>query len=770
MDEERMQNRLKWLGNSLRELLLANPERFTELYNDICQNLFESNFFQQIWDESLLLQIVSIFKSKPPAPRFTPIVQAIQERTWKVRQSNDFFSFILDFSVTEEEVVNKLQTLISINGSVLPRIQAENKLNNIRSSAASPSDKVDAFINYLKDDLNVDFGDWAEFFQNCLHALTASEEIGKINALLVNTKVNKAFVIPIRIMIQPGNGQLTHLVDSKEDFKSAIERAKQCLLKAGFIRPTDNILYSLDITEAEYSGDSIGLAAAMAMFSAAGRIKIDAYTSFTGSINLADDQWVISGVSGIVQKLQAARDYGCRRVFIPRVNEHDLTQQDTIGLKVILASNIMEILLKLQTPLERLQGNSILVRKINVIRSFCQEKGWQLSDPLSIQGGLEFIVSPPTPPELRLNVYNTGAHSPRKHDQASFQQLLNVLAKLEETSIPIHKIQQVFQIQDKNLANQIKQEFDKMKPANSRQEQYCEYSYYFENGKEKLAIKQYTSGKLQIQGTAGDLFKSVLDVIVPLYNLKYPQAKLAAADFLSIESDNHINVDVNNKEVIDVAPPYIGTDESGKGDYFGPLIIAGVWADKKLLKELEFLEVKDSKLLSDKRCHELATKIRVICKGCYQEVEISPERYNELYEQFKSENKNLNNLLAWGHARAIESILERLPCGSAVADQFGDEHYISSKLMQRGKNIRLIQLPKGERYTAVAAASILARDCFVARLEQLGRELGFELPKGASEAVIVTAKNIYSRSGVLGLRKLAKLHFKTTSIVLAKSV
>ena len=200
------------------------------------------------------------------------------------------------------------------------------------------------------------------------------------------------------------------------------------------------------------------------------------------------------------------------------------------------------------------------------------------------------------------------------------------------------------------------------------------------------------------------------------------------------------------------------------------MIIAGVWADKKLLHEFELLGVKDSKLLSDKHCHELAIQIRTLCKGNFQEVEIPPERYNELYEQFKAENKNLNHLLAWGHARAIESLLERLSCGYAVADQFGDEHYITSRLMQRGKSLKLIQLPKGERYIAVAAASILARDCFVRRLEQIGHELGFVLPKGASDAVISTAKNVVNRSGIAGLRKVAKIHFKTTSLVLNERV
>src|SRR5262249_34321289 len=147
-----------------------------------------------------------------------------------------------------------------------------------------------------------------------------------------------------------------------------------------------------------------------------------------------------------------------------------------------------------------------------------------------------------------------------------------------------------------------------------------------------------------------------------------------------------------------------------KGDYFGPMVVAAVWVDPVTQSQLEALGVKDSKLLSDKRCRELAARVRQLCQGKYQEVEISPERYNELYEEFQAERKNLNHLLAWAHARAMESLLERASCTHAVADQFGDAHYINSRLMEKGKKLDLIQIPKGERYLAVAAASILTRD------------------------------------------------------------
>jgi len=155
-------------------------------------------------------------------------------------------------------------------------------------------------------------------------------------------------------------------------------------------------------------------------------------------------------------------------------------------------------------------------------------------------------------------------------------------------------------------------------------------------------------------------------------------------------------------------------------------------------------------------------KIRNLLPGKYQEVEIPPERYNQLYEEFKAEGKNLNHLLAWGHARAIESLLQKETCSHAIADQFGDESYIRSKLMEKGKKLQLIQLPKGERYVAVAAASILARDKFLSRMENLRDTYRIELPKGASDSVVNAGTQFVQTYGDKSLEKIAKLHHKTT--------
>jgi ribonuclease HIII len=146
--------------------------------------------------------------------------------------------------------------------------------------------------------------------------------------------------------------------------------------------------------------------------------------------------------------------------------------------------------------------------------------------------------------------------------------------------------------------------------------------------------------------------------------------------------------------------PSIGTDESGKGDFFGPLVCAGVYVDALSADVLQSMGVRDSKRLSDRRCRELAEGIQATCQARCSVVEISPARYNDLYEQFRREGKNLNTLLAWAHARVLENLLSRVACTRAITDQFADPRFVQSKLQERGKKIDLIQMPRAEVHIA----------------------------------------------------------------------
>jgi ribonuclease HIII len=259
---------------------------------------------------------------------------------------------------------------------------------------------------------------------------------------------------------------------------------------------------------------------------------------------------------------------------------------------------------------------------------------------------------------------------------------------------------------------------------------------------EKVNVAMYTSGKLVVQGRGTTDFVQF-----------YLEPQLLGEARLGYE---HL-LDPTMLE------PRIGVDESGKGDFFGPLVIAGVFVDEAAAQNMMEIGVRDSKLIkSDARIAAIAKEIR-LTEGCVTNVvAIGPEKYNELHARVK----NVNEILGWGHARVIENLLERVDSPKAISDQFGNKRIIEQALMKRGRKIQLVQRHKAESDLAVAAASIIARDEFVTRLRRLGREYGLELPKGASTAVEEAAVQLVAKHGREALGKVAKMHFRTSQKVL----
>ena len=200
---------------------------------------------------------------------------------------------------------------------------------------------------------------------------------------------------------------------------------------------------------------------------------------------------------------------------------------------------------------------------------------------------------------------------------------------------------------------------------------------------------------------------------------------------------------------------HIGTDESGKGDFFGPLVIAGVMVNEQAAKIFMDAGIKDSKKVTDKKILTLEPLIKA--NSAYSVIAISNGRYNELYNKIK----NLNKLLAWGHARAIENILEKETCEYALSDKFGDESLIQSALMKNGRSIRLEQMVRAESDIAVAAASILARAAFVHKIQEMRNTYGLEFPKGCAPQVKDVARVFVNKYGKEKLSEVCKTHFKT---------
>ncbi len=200
---------------------------------------------------------------------------------------------------------------------------------------------------------------------------------------------------------------------------------------------------------------------------------------------------------------------------------------------------------------------------------------------------------------------------------------------------------------------------------------------------------------------------------------------------------------------------HVGVDESGKGDFFGPLCIAGVLVDEKSEKLFLDLGIKDSKKISDKKILELEKTIRT--NAVHSVVAISNGRYNELYAKIK----NLNKLLAWGHARVIENICESNKCDYVLSDKFGDESLIKSALMKNGRNVELRQMVRAESDIAVAAASILARATYVRKMAEMEQSYGIKFPKGCAQQVKDAAKDFITKYGRDKLKEVCKTHFKT---------
>jgi len=265
-----------------------------------------------------------------------------------------------------------------------------------------------------------------------------------------------------------------------------------------------------------------------------------------------------------------------------------------------------------------------------------------------------------------------------------------------------------------------------------------QYTLFFAQ-KNKLSVAVYEKGpKVLVQGRGVEEF-----VQFELEPKILGEAKLGYEE-------------VHSPEIFE---PHIGVDESGKGDFFGPLVIAGAYVDRGIARKLLDAGVVDSKRIgSDARIRALADTIRKSSLSLVEIVLIGPAKYNELYDKFG----NLNRLLGWGHARVIENLLAKKPeCPRSLSDQFADARVITASLLKHGRKIAIEQRPRAESDIAVAAASILAREAFINWLERKSKELGLRLERGVSPSVKENARKLVELNGPGALREVAKVHFRT---------
>ena len=272
-------------------------------------------------------------------------------------------------------------------------------------------------------------------------------------------------------------------------------------------------------------------------------------------------------------------------------------------------------------------------------------------------------------------------------------------------------------------------------------EQGFEFSHpkytLFQAKKRGISCTLYKSGKLTVQGSEkGEFIAFYLEPnILGSLAYSYPETLLDLT-------------------------PHAGVDESGKGDLFGPLVIGSLFADQEGITKLSKMGIRDSKKMTDSSILKYAEQIRQ--HFCFALVTIFPQKYNELYKKFK----NLNHLLGWGHATAIEKILQKRVCQRVTIDQFASEHVVKSALERKGIKIELTQRHRGEEDPVVAAASIIARAAFIEGMERLSQEFQIELPKGASDRTVRAGQKFVAKHGGEFLSHVAKMHFTTIKKIL----
>ena len=257
----------------------------------------------------------------------------------------------------------------------------------------------------------------------------------------------------------------------------------------------------------------------------------------------------------------------------------------------------------------------------------------------------------------------------------------------------------------------------------------------------EVKVTLYHTGKVLVQGKLGEEFAARL--------VETGVARPAAlARKASVSRGAPAEVDASRGR--------IGADEAGKGDYFGPLVVAAFAVEEKQLPLLAELAPRDSKQLGDGPLIQLAGRLSQAFPHSVDVLE--PEEYNRIYPRYG----NLNVLLADRYAETLEPLVRSTGVRYVICDKFGPAGRLKTRLAKLGK-LELAQITKGERDLAVAAASILARAAYLAALERLSERFGLELRPGSGAPTVRIGHRFVAQYGETSLGQVAKLHFRTTA-------
>jgi ribonuclease HIII len=617
------------------------------------------------------------------------------------------------------------------------------RLREKRASAVGKVNRAEAFLEELGWD-NLPEQTRTEL-QRSLGDLR-SQAAFDAQALLVDPQGN-GFVLGLNCALKD-DGE----VRSDEQTDSAMETQAGQAIHVSF-GDSQGARYSLE-WQFPLEGKSIGLAILAAAHVARKDVESDPLSAVTGEVGVDGS---IVAVEGIEAKLEAAASAGMRRVLLPAANRTEAEGCDAAAeLELIYVSEVSE----LRRLLARVPSGTpvSLEGKRRMVRGAAKEFGFEVSDEKKLEHGYQFKLSA-LDGTATISLYASGkaaiggSGSPKSRAEEMAEKWFPSVQPEPRSPITLT-------VSSAERRERIEKALLGIDAEEIEVNDHESWRLRLRRGTSSVTVVQYASGKLVLQGNAPAWDEARQILADELGDLKGGDA---LTETPAIER-------VRARRQESGEEPWIGTDESGKGDFFGPLVSAAVYTTPKQGAELKEMGVADSKKLSDKRVHELAPQLRQTLGNAAYVTAINPPRVNTLYREMRSRGQTLNSMLAWGHARSIENLLKRgLEPGYAIVDQFADVRFLNRELLAetRRSELEILQFPKAEMDIAVAAASILAREVFLNWLAKASAELDLELPKGAGPQVIEAAQVLAGKIGEENLTNYVKLFFKTAQKVLA---
>ena len=573
-------------------------------------------------------------------------------------------------------------------------------------------------------------------------ALNGRADRFQTNALFAQG--DTGFVLGTRVHLTGSAGDITAFATADPDMA---HQARLAIREA--VGPTAGVSWNLE-WPVKFEGESIGMAAYVAAQVAAGNLRSDPLLACTGKLDIGGPVLAVSGISA---KLRAAARSGIRRVLLPSANEPEaaaVIANERLGLQLLAIGSLNELREKLAAVIQvaeptfsgavRFAASQIRLEPVSIT---AQEPRGQFH-----RFWIEDLSG-----RVPLDLYTTGKVVVPPTGSARSALEAARRAKLRIEGPDPEPRQQVTVNIPPQFRERLRSTLVEIGAASlPTTNEYEAWRFQLKRGRSRALAVLYSSGKLHLPAGQAPSFDELVAAIGSscpgLAGLPKPSAPLVGAAFDDPDYDE--------------AKPHIGTDEAGKGDFFGPLVTAAVFVDAEVGRKLRQLGVRDSKTLGDKAVRRLAGEIKRITPGAHRVTQIPPATYNRRYAEFRAEGKNLNGLLAWAHARSMEDLMQLRP-SFVLSDQFGDPKYIEQKLLKdtRESGVKVIQRPRAEADIAVAAASVLARDAFLEWLDRAKDRDGKVLPRGASPAVVERAREIYLAGGDAALDEVAKTSFKT---------